>query len=55
MHRLNELKAGDVKKTSKDYNLLKSYEISTSTQQDTDVHNLVKPDSNLVYVSHFAY
>ena len=42
MHKLNELKADDVKKTSKDYRLLKSYEISTSATQDTVVHNLVK-------------
>ena len=42
MHRLNELKTGDVKKTSKDYRLLKSYEISTSTIQDTVIQRLWK-------------
>ena len=46
MHRLNELKAGDVKKTCKEYRLLKTYEISTSTIQDTVVHNLVKSGTN---------
>ena len=47
IHRLGELKEGDVKKEAKDYRLLKSYVITTSIQ-DTVVHQLIKPVSNLV-------
>ena len=52
IHRLGELKEGDVKKEAKDYRLLKSYDVITRSIQDTVVHQLIKPGSNLVYVTH---
>ena len=49
MHRLNELNAGEVRKTSKDNRFLSHMNfLLYKTVQGTVVHNLIKPGTNLV-------
>ena len=52
VNRLIALSAGDVKKVTKDYRLVKTYELVASSSGDKTVQRLRKPATNLLYVSH---
>ena len=52
INRLIALSVGDVKKVTKDYRLVKTYELIAISSGDKAVQRLRKPGTNLLYISH---
>ena len=52
INRLIALSVGDVKKVTKDYRLVKTYELIAIPFGEKMVQRLRKPGTNLLYVSH---
>merc|ERR1712013_126849 len=52
INRLVAIKVGEVKKVTKDYRLVKTYELVGIPSGDKTVQRLKKPGTNLIYVSH---